>query len=289
VLSRPIPAMLWGLPFPARRAVGGWSKSDPVQRAWRSITRPASAWCLHAAALWAWHAPALFSATLTNEWVHAAQHLSFFLTALLFWWSFLSRREWGPGVVSIFTTAVHTSILGALLTFSPRVLYTAYQATAPLWGFSALEDQQIGGLIMWVPAGVIYMVAGLAMFWRWVQRSGAVATVLACVFLAGCSMQAGNPIVPGGDPHRGPAAIAKYGCGACHTIGGIPGAHGLVGPELTGLRNRMYIGGVLANTPENLRDWIQKPKEINPRTAMPQLGVSRQDAQDIAAYVYTIR
>lgn len=108
--------------------------------------------------------------------------------------------------------------------------------------------------------------------------------------LAGCSASSvrAGAVVPGGDSRRGPAAIARYGCGSCHTIGGIAGAHGLTGPPLTGLRNRMYVAGMLANQPENLVRWIRTPKLVNPNTAMPQLGVSERDAADIAAYIYSI-
>jgi putative membrane protein len=71
----------------------------------------------------------------------------------------------------VFTTAIHTGILGALLTFAPVVICPAYKATAPLWGLTPFEDQQIGGLIMWVPAGVVYMAAGLVLFAAWLRES----------------------------------------------------------------------------------------------------------------------
>lgn len=92
-----------------------------------------------------------------------------------------------------------------------------------------------------------------------------------------------------GDPKRGRAAIYKYGCGSCHTIAGIANAHGLVGPPLTGIKNRMYVAGVLPNTPENIVQWIRNPKEFHQKTAMPVLGVTPQDANDIAAYLYSIK
>ena len=91
----------------------------------------------------------------------------------------------------------------------------------------------------------------------------------------------------GGDATRGRAAIGRYGCGACHTIDGVRGARGLVGPPLTGLVHRSYIAGVLTNEPENLVRWIRNPKEVDPLTAMPFLGVTEQDARDIATFLYT--
>ena len=91
-----------------------------------------------------------------------------------------------------------------------------------------------------------------------------------------------------GDAIRGTAAIQAYGCGACHTIPGIGGADANVGPPLTKIALRSYIGGVIKNTPENLIRWIQNPPAIDPQTAMPHLGVSEPEARDIAAYLYTL-
>jgi cytochrome c oxidase assembly factor CtaG len=173
VLARPLAAMLWGLPFEWRRAAGRWSKGSAVQRTWQTITAPFAAWLLHAIALWAWHIPYLFEATLRSDAVHAAQHISFLGTALLFWWSLFHgsrRREYGWGVLYIFTTGIHTSILGALLTFARTVWYPVYSSTA-IWGLTPLEDQQVGGLIMWVPAGLVYVAAGLALFAAWMRES----------------------------------------------------------------------------------------------------------------------
>jgi putative membrane protein len=302
VLSRPLPAMLWGLPFGWRRAAGAWSKTAPVQNVWHGLTDPLTAWWIHAIALWAWHAPALFQATLTNEWVHAAQHLSFFLSALLFWWALLyapGRSGYGAGVFYIFTTSIHTSILGALLTFAPTVWYPAYIATAPAWNLTPLQDQQIGGLIMWVPAGVVYLGFSLALFAAWLRQSEARATaILGCLalavflpFLSGCgdSQARAAALVTGGDPQRGMLAITKYGCGSCHTIAGIRTAHGLVGPPLTGIGARLYVAGVLPNTPQNIVHWIRDPKGVDAKTAMPVLNVTEPDAADIAAYLYSTR
>ena len=118
----------------------------------------------------------------------------------------------------------------------------------------------------------------------------AVAAAVIVLALTGC----GNSIaqtatgLTGGSPDRGSAAILRHGCGSCHQIDGIARARGQVGPSLNGLVNRMYIGGVLINTPENLMTWIQDPKAIDAKTAMPALGVTRKDAKDIAAYLYSI-
>src|SRR5690242_6144908 len=113
-------------------------------------------------------------------------------------------------------------------------------------------------------------------------------SILIAVLLAaltfGCrqgARNAGAASLTGGDPQRGLAAIGRYGCGSCHTIPGVTGAHGLVGPALSGIGSRMYVGGVLYNTPDNLVSWIRDPKAADDKTAMPVLCVSENDATDI--------
>ena len=93
----------------------------------------------------------------------------------------------------------------------------------------------------------------------------------------------------GGGVEAGRAAIKTYGCNVCHTIPGVADARGLVGPPLTQIANRIYIAGVLTNTPDSLIEWIQNSPGIDPRTAMPNLGVDEAAAWDIAAYLYTLR
>jgi len=99
----------------------------------------------------------------------------------------------------------------------------------------------------------------------------------------------GAHAVTGGDPDRGAAWVTKYGCGSCHTIPGIRGAQGRVGPALSGLESRIYVAGKLPNQPGNLIRWIENPHAIDDRTAMPNLGVTHTAARDIAAYLYSIK
>jgi putative membrane protein len=177
VLGRPLIPFLWALPLNWARRVGNWGKAGWFQRGWRALTNPFVAWAIHAVALWVWHAPVLFQATLTNEWVHTLQHLSFLLSALLFWWSLIHGRQglmgYGAATLYVFTTSVHSGLLGALLTFAPSVWYPSYIGLTSSWGLTPLEDQQLGGLIMWIPAGLVYIVAGLALFAGWLRESEA--------------------------------------------------------------------------------------------------------------------
>src|SRR5947207_12031543 len=109
------------------------------------------------------------------------------------------------------------------------------------------------------------------------------ALILGAGLLSGCSKPAGD------NASRGAAAIGRYGCGSCHTISGVPGANGLVGPPLNGIGSREYIAGEVPNTAANLMRWIQHPHQIEPHTVMPEMNVTEQDSRDIAAYLYTLR
>lgn len=93
----------------------------------------------------------------------------------------------------------------------------------------------------------------------------------------------------GGDPAKGKAAITRYGCATCHTIPGIKGADALVASSLEHVASRSYVAGVLRNTPPNMMRWIQNPPQVDPLTAMPNLGVTDADARDIASYLYTLK
>jgi mono/diheme cytochrome c family protein len=92
-----------------------------------------------------------------------------------------------------------------------------------------------------------------------------------------------------GDPKRGKVALEQYACPTCHRIPGVVGEHAPVGPPLDRIALRQYLAGVIQNTPDNLVQWLRRPQELHPRTAMPNLGVSERDARDMAAYLYTLR
>jgi len=109
------------------------------------------------------------------------------------------------------------------------------------------------------------------------------------ILLAACGRNPEAGEAPVGDAERGAATVQRYGCGACHKIPGIPGAIGIVGPSLAKMAERGYVGGVLANTPENLIRWLLDPPRVDPTTAMPAMGLSEAEARDIAAYLYTLK
>ena len=165
VLGRPLAAWTWALPASWRVGAGGAFRRRGWRLVWAMLTHPVMAWSLHALALWGWHLPALFEAALAHPAVHALQHFSFLATALLFWWTILGsidRRRQGAALASLFTTMMHTGALGALMTLSPLLWYPHYAATSAAYGLDPLADQQLGGLIMWIPASVAYLAASLA-------------------------------------------------------------------------------------------------------------------------------
>jgi putative membrane protein len=170
VLARPQGVLIWGLPGNFARGAAGMTGSRLVRRIAGHLSTPLPAWVLHALVLWGWHIPAAFQSTLVSEPLHWLQHSSFFLVALFFWYSVLApgarSERTGAAFLSVFTTAVHTSVLGALLTFSSALWYPAYGGYA---GLTALEDQQLGGLIMWVPGGAVFLIAAITMAARWMS------------------------------------------------------------------------------------------------------------------------
>jgi len=173
VLARPLEASAWALSSGARQVVTVLMRAPFVRRVWRTVTAPVSATCVHALALWIWHLPPLFLAALASEPLHVFQHVSFFASALAFWWAMFGGAIRTPNAISLaclFATMLHTSALGALLTFAPSPWYV-HAADARLFGLAPLEDQQLGGLIMWVPGGLAYVVVALAIVGAWLAAS----------------------------------------------------------------------------------------------------------------------
>lgn len=186
--SHPGATCLWAFAPRQRVQIGARVHRIERIRSVRVLAGPLSAWLLEAVALWVWHIPALYQATLDSNWIHAAQHMSFFLTAVIFWSALYgvgrSALSYGAGTFYTFGAAVHCSALGALLTFSTVVWYPAYATTTVRWGLTPIEDQQLGGVIMWVPSAIAFIVIALALFAKWLSESerrlklGSLAAVL---------------------------------------------------------------------------------------------------------------
>ena len=175
VLGRPLAVWAWALSPDQRRTAGRLFSLRAWSGSWSTLTDPLAAFALHGIALWAWHLPLAFDAALAHEGWHVAQHGAFLVTALFFWWSVLGRDprgRYGPGhsAASLFATMMHTGALGALLSLAPHPWYAPYVATTLALGLDPAQDQQLGGLVMWVPAGLVYVVAALWVLGRMLTR-----------------------------------------------------------------------------------------------------------------------
>jgi mxaJ protein len=193
--ARPIGIFIWALPRRARHALAALGHRRWFASSWSGVSSPLSASLIQAAMLWLWHAPAFFDAALRSELWHAAQHLSLLGSALLFWWSIntassLERRH-GVAGFWLFFTSVQSALLGALMAFaaSPWYAQYAHMSMSGTAGLTPLEDQQIAGLIMWVPGGAVHAIAALIYLSRWFRapRKAAVSAALGALLVICCA------------------------------------------------------------------------------------------------------
>lgn len=175
VLSMPGVALLWAAPRRARRRIADGMRVPAVAALWRRLTEPFTACAVHAVALWMWHAPRLYVAALDSALVHFLEHASFVATGALLWWAILHphqprRAGYGTGIAVLFLTTLQSGALGALLTFSTTVWFPAQHSGTALIHLTALQDQQLAGLIMWVPGGLLYTAAMGLLFAAWMRQ-----------------------------------------------------------------------------------------------------------------------
>lgn len=175
VLSAPLATLLWALPLSWRRHLGTIGQNSVIRRGWHVFTLPLFAWLAYASCLWLWHMPALYEAAIINDHLHLFEHVSFFASALLLWWTALisaysTAFGLGTGVFLLFTTSLHSGLLGALLTFAQRPFYQFYETTRSPFVLEPLADQQLAGIIMWIPGGLIYLAGAVFLTCLWLQR-----------------------------------------------------------------------------------------------------------------------
>lgn len=248
-----------------------------------------------------WHLPAVHDAALRSTTLHAVQHASMLAAALALAWAIARSRAGAhelPGVLALFVVVLHGAALGAWLTFAADPLVVGY--TGPAHAAARLTDQQVAGLLMWVPGGLVPFFVALALVARALAsptpetmtrraairaRSASVAAGIAVVaVLAGCDATRSSE-VGGGEAERGREAIRAYGCAACHSIPGIEGRSGRVGPALEGVTTRPYLAGQLRNDEEALAAFIRDPDRLVPGSGMPDLGVTASEARAIVRYL----
>jgi putative membrane protein len=176
-LGAPATTMLRGSPVSMRRFTGEWRRRLRLRRSHaRLVRRPASVWLLHVGTLWFWHAAKPYGAALEHELLHVVEHASFLITGVLFWSVVMGARSAarvseGVAILLVFTMAMQSIFLSALLTFAKTPWYPAYTDTTAAWHLDPLADQQLAGVIMWVPAGMVYVAAGLALVVAWIRVS----------------------------------------------------------------------------------------------------------------------
>lgn len=308
VYSRPAIVFLWAFPLRTRKRVGAvWTRLQ-LGRGVGMLLHPIVVWALFSGIFTFWHLPGPYEWALRHQPIHILEHVTFFVSALMFWTVVIEpsgrrRLGFGGSLVFVGSTAILSGLPGALMILAPRPLYAAQAAGE--WGLTQLQDQQLAGLVMWVPAGFVYVAALAWLFMKWMQDGErralkhaarfAAMLLLALVIpalLSACDetdstlAQSANF---GGNPERGAAVIRQTGCGGCHIIPGISGANGLVGPPLTHMARRVYVAGVMRNTPDNLMLWLMNPQQVVPNNAMPDMGLSRKQSRDVAAYLYTLQ
>lgn len=176
-LGAPLLPVLWALPLGLRRAVGGIVvPGSPLQRLFHALTRPVVAATLYVGALAIWHVPSFYDAAQGRSVVHDLEHVIFLGTALLYWWPVVHptggrrRLGYGPAIVYFFPAILEGNLIGALLTFADQPLYATYRRVPRVWDLSAVQDQQIGGLLMWVVGGLLYLVPILVLAFLLLSR-----------------------------------------------------------------------------------------------------------------------
>jgi cytochrome c oxidase assembly factor CtaG len=181
MLANPMPFLLWGLPRQLRRRIGSLlstvlHRKSSSRQYLRLLTAPGVSWMLFIAFLIGWHDPRLYNAALRNDLVHDLEHLTFFGSAMLFWWHVVGA---GPAIHKRFSRAARVMyviaaippnmLTGIVIAFAGQVIYSYYLGVPRLWGIDALGDQTIGGIIMWVPGSMMYIIAVLILTARWLQ------------------------------------------------------------------------------------------------------------------------
>jgi putative membrane protein len=177
IAGNPFRVLVWSMPKEWRL---GWItrfvKSRVVCAVAAAVTAPLVAFTLHASALLVWHMPTAYDAAVASETIHGLEHLTFFGTALLYWWVVMAPQPFRQisrlaGIPYVVAMSVIGGAIGAVLTFASAPLYSSYALTAPVFGMSQLDDQQLAGLIMWIPGSVLYLIAASLVFVEMLNRA----------------------------------------------------------------------------------------------------------------------
>lgn len=171
--SRPLLPMMWAIPGSWRLAVNRWASKPAPTAVWHATNHWIAAMILYAGVLWLWHMPAMYDAALESQFVHEVEHATFAGVAFIFWSCLLEAGRpngigHGIALLMTFVTALHSGALGALLTFAGSPMYASHERYTSAWGLTPLEDQQLAGVLMWVPMGIWFAATGLILFVNWI-------------------------------------------------------------------------------------------------------------------------
>lgn len=176
LIANPLPFLLWGLPvgINGRRRVSQFlNRKSGFRRALRSLTPRGLIWIVFIAFLLGWHDPNAYNATLRNDLIHDLEHLSFFITAMLFWWHVTAagpnihrRFSYGARLIYVLMVLPLNWLLGIAITLTKQPIYTYYTTVPRLWGVSVMEDQMMGGILMWIPGSMMYLFAAVILVIR---------------------------------------------------------------------------------------------------------------------------
>lgn len=175
-MSSPLYVFFCSLPLRARKRTGFLFSWAFGRKAGYFLWQPLLLWLVFAFTLWIWHLPFLYQAALHHQRLHDLQHISFFVSSVLFWRILIDpisrlRPKKFLSVLYIFATTLHASLLGVFMTFSRGTWYKFYEDRTLLWNLTPLEDQQMAGLIMWMPGCMIYIVATALLFYQGMKNS----------------------------------------------------------------------------------------------------------------------
>ena len=214
VLGNPFPFVIWGLPGGKQIGQALFRPNAPFRQLLQKISGPGIVWLAFVAVLWGWHDPGAYGLALRSDLVHDLEHLSFYLTALLFWWHVFQvgpriHKPLSPAARIAYTISIVPAnmVAGIAISFAASPLYEFYTSVPRVWGLDVLQDQQLGGTIMWIPGSMMYLLVAIILIGRLVQdedsdqpRPTPTTVVIPLLLLA---LLAANPAVLPAEAHGG--------------------------------------------------------------------------------------
>jgi cytochrome c oxidase assembly factor CtaG len=179
LIANPMPFLLWAIPRQERQLIAGFlTQKSRFRRMFVKLTAPGLVWLFYAINLWLWHDPNPYNEAIVNDTLHDIEHLTFFLTGMALWWHitnaapyFHGRRTYAMRIALVIATYFQNLLIGVGITMSGTLIYTYYAGVPRVWGIDPIRDQTIGGLIMWIPGGMMYLMALLGLIALAVQES----------------------------------------------------------------------------------------------------------------------